>query len=49
MNGTSFFYFTSGQYRYEKLEVGEVLSPLADPAKYGGTLVDYNLRAVRMG
>ena len=49
MNGTSFFYFNSGQYRYEKLDVSEILSPLADPKKYGGSLVDYNLRAVRMG
>ncbi|TJY56244.1 nitrate reductase subunit alpha [Sinimarinibacterium sp. CAU 1509] len=49
MNGTSFFYFNSSQYRYEKLDVSEILSPLADPKKYGGSLVDYNLRAVRMG
>ncbi len=49
MNGTSFFYFNSDQWRYEKLEVKEILSPLADPGKYGGTLVDFNLRAVRMG
>jgi len=49
MNGTSFFYFNSSQYRYEKLEVSEILSPLADPAKYPGSLVDFNLRAVRMG
>jgi len=49
MNGTSFFYFNSSQYRYEKLDVASILSPLADPAKYGGSLVDYNLRAVRMG
>ncbi|MFA5940689.1 MAG: nitrate reductase subunit alpha [Sinimarinibacterium sp.] len=49
MNGTSFFYFNSSQYRYEKLDVSEILSPLADAKKYGGSLVDYNLRAVRMG
>jgi len=49
MNGTSFFYFNSDQWRYEKLQVKEILSPLADPAKYSGTLVDMNLRAVRMG
>ncbi len=49
MNGTSFFYFNSSQYRYEKLDVSEILSPLADPKKYGGSLVDYNVRAVRMG
>src|SRR6202142_1978338 len=49
MNGTSFFYFNSDQWRYEKLEVKEILSPLADPGKYSGTLADFNLRAVRMG
>ena len=49
MNGTSFFYFNSDQWRYEKLEVKEILSPLADAAKYSGTLVDFNLRAVRIG
>ena len=49
MNGTSFFYFNSDQWRYEKLEVKEILSPLADPRKYSGTLVDLNMRAVRMG
>ncbi|QIL20321.1 nitrate reductase subunit alpha [Thermomonas sp. HDW16] len=49
MNGTSFFYFTSGQYRYEKLDVEEILSPLADKSKYSGSLADFNLRAIRMG
>jgi nitrate reductase alpha subunit len=49
MNGTSFFYFNSDQWRYEKLDVSEIISPLADPKKYSGSLVDFNLRAVRMG
>ena len=49
MNGTSFFYFNSSQYRYEKLGVEEILSPLADKSKHTGSLADYNLRAVRMG
>jgi nitrate reductase alpha subunit len=49
MNGTSFWYFHSDQWRYEKLGVEEILSPLADPKKYTGALVDFNLRAVRMG
>ena len=49
MNGTSFWYFNSSQWRYEKLGVEEILSPLADPAKYQGSLVDFNLRAIRMG
>ena len=33
MNGTSFFYNHSNQWRYEKLEVDEILSPLADKSK----------------
>ena len=49
MNGTSYFYFNSDQWRYEKVGVKEILSPLADPAKYSGSLVDFNMRAVRMG
>ena len=49
MNGTSFFYFNSDQWRYEKLGVEEILSPLADPKKYQGSLADFNLRAIRMG
>jgi nitrate reductase alpha subunit len=38
MNGTSFFYAHSDQWRYEKLDVSELLSPLADPAAYQGAL-----------
>jgi nitrate reductase alpha subunit len=49
MNGTSFFYAHSDQWRYEKLEVSELLSPLADPAPYRGSLIDLNVKAERMG
>jgi nitrate reductase alpha subunit len=49
MNGTSFFYAHSDQWRYEKLDVSELLSPLADPALYRGSLIDLNVRAERMG
>ena len=49
MNGTSFFYAHSDQWRYEKLEVSELLSPLADPAPYRGSMIDLNVRAERMG
>ena len=49
MNGTSFWYFNSDQWRYEKIGIEEILSPLADPKKYTGSLVDFNLRAIRMG
>jgi nitrate reductase alpha subunit len=49
MNGTSFFYTHSDQWRYEKLDVPELLSPLADPAPYHGSLIDLNVKAERMG
>jgi len=49
MNGTSFFYAHTDQWRYEKLHVAEILSPLADPKRYPGSLIDFNVRAERMG
>nr|WP_298249398.1 nitrate reductase subunit alpha [uncultured Halomonas sp.] len=49
MNGTSFFYNHSSQWRYEKLEIKEILSPLAKAEDYPGSLVDFNVRAERMG
>jgi len=49
MNSTSFFYAHTDQWRYEKLEVKDILSPLADPKDYTGSLIDYNVRAERMG
>ncbi len=48
-NSTSFFYAHTDQWRYEKLGVEEILSPLADKSKFGGSLIDYNVRAERMG
>ncbi len=48
-NSTSFFYAHTDQWRYEKLSVDEILSPLADRAAYGGSMIDYNVRAERMG
>jgi nitrate reductase alpha subunit len=48
-NSTSFFYAHTDQWRYEKLGVDEILSPLADKGKFGGSLIDYNVRAERMG
>jgi nitrate reductase alpha subunit len=48
-NSTSFFYAHTDQWRYEKLGVEEVLSPLADRQAFGGSLIDYNVRAERMG
>ena len=48
-NSTSFFYAHTDQWRYEKLSVSEILSPLADPKDYTGSLIDFNVRAERMG
>ena len=48
-NSTSFFYAHTDQWRYEKLGVDEVLSPLADRKAFGGSMIDYNVRAERMG
>ncbi|MBL8710504.1 MAG: nitrate reductase subunit alpha [Rhodospirillaceae bacterium] len=53
MNSTSFFYAHTDQWRYEKLRVDGILSPLADPemakSALAGSLIDYNVRAERMG
>ncbi|MCB2024523.1 MAG: nitrate reductase subunit alpha, partial [Ottowia sp.] len=48
-NSTSFFYAHTDQWRYEKLTMEEVVSPLADKKLYGGSMIDYNVRAERMG
>ena len=48
-NSTSFFYAHTDQWRYEQIGVADILSPLADPKAYGGSLIDYNVRAERMG
>jgi nitrate reductase alpha subunit len=49
MNSTSFFYAHTDQWRYEKIGIEEVLSPLADRTAFGGSMIDYNVRAERMG
>ncbi|MBS0325844.1 MAG: nitrate reductase subunit alpha [Proteobacteria bacterium] len=49
MNGTSFFYAHSDQWRYEKIAVSSLLSPTADRARYPGSMIDFNVRAERMG
>ncbi|HEX2494778.1 MAG TPA: nitrate reductase subunit alpha, partial [Steroidobacter sp.] len=48
-NSTSFFYAHSDQWRYEKVGVNEILSPLADAQQFSGSLIDFNVRAERMG
>ena len=49
MNGTSFFYAHSDQWRYEKIDATELLSPLADPSQYPASMIDFNVKAERMG
>ena len=49
MNSTSFFYAHTDQWRYETLGVSEILSPTAPAGDWDATLIDYNIRAERMG
>ncbi|MGD8105270.1 nitrate reductase subunit alpha [Pantoea sp. FN0302] len=49
MNGTSFFYNHSSQWRHETVETATLLSPLADKSRFQGSLIDFNVRAERMG
>jgi nitrate reductase alpha subunit len=48
-NSTSFFYAHTDQWRYETLNVAEILSPTAPEGDWGGSFIDYNVRAERMG
>ena len=49
MNSTSVFYAHTDQWRYETLDVSEILSPTAPAGPWDGALIDYNVRAERMG
>jgi nitrate reductase alpha subunit len=49
MNSTSFFYAHTSQWRYEKLDPKEILSPLAEPDAFPTSLIDYNVKSERMG
>jgi nitrate reductase alpha subunit len=50
MNTTSYFYLHSDQWRYEKVQLDELLSPLADQKLWKNlTMVDCNVKAERMG
>lgn len=49
MNSTSFFYLHSSQWRYERLSAHDLLSPLADKKKYSSYLIDFNVKAERLG
>ncbi len=47
-NATSFWYAHTDQWRYEQINVAELLSPTA-PKPLSGALIDFNVRAERMG
>jgi nitrate reductase alpha subunit len=50
MNTTSFFYMHSDQWRYEKVDLTELISPLADKKEWEKlSMIDCNVRAERMG
>ena len=49
MNSTSFFYNHSSQWRHEKVSIHEVLSPMVDKSQFPEHMLDYNIKAERMG
>jgi len=49
MNSTSAWYAHTDQWRYETLRAGEILSPTAPEGDWDVSLIDYNIRAERMG
>jgi len=48
-NSTSFFYAHSDQWRYETVEMSEILSPTAPEGVWDGSMIDFNAKAERMG
>lgn len=49
MNSTSAWYAHSDQWRYETLTAKEILSPTAPEGDWDISMIDYNIRAERMG
>nr|WP_306265716.1 nitrate reductase subunit alpha [Pararhizobium sp. IMCC3301] len=49
MNSTSAWYAHTDQWRYETLTANEILSPTAPEGDWDISLIDYNIRAERMG
>jgi nitrate reductase alpha subunit len=49
MNSTSAWYAHTDQWRYETLTSGEIISPTAPEGDWDINLIDYNIRAERMG
>ena len=48
-NSTSAFYAHTDQWRYETINVGDLVSPTAPTGPWDGAIIDYNIRAERMG
>jgi nitrate reductase alpha subunit len=48
-NATSFFYAHTDQWRYETVTADEILSPTAPDGDWQASLIDFNVRAERMG
>jgi nitrate reductase alpha subunit len=48
-NSTSAFYAHTDQWRYETVDVKGILSPLVQDGPWDGAIIDYNIRAERMG
>ena len=49
MNATSAFYAHTDQWRYETLTTADIISPTAPAGPWDGAMIDYNVRAERMG
>ncbi len=49
MNSTSAWYAHTDQWRYETLTADEILSPTAPEGDWNVSMIDYNIRAERMG
>ncbi|ALU90773.1 Respiratory nitrate reductase subunit alpha [Herbaspirillum rubrisubalbicans M1] len=50
MNGTSFFYAHTSQWRHEKLGIDEIVAPTADKDKLSSmSMIDMNAKSERMG
>ncbi|WP_298968252.1 nitrate reductase subunit alpha [uncultured Roseobacter sp.] len=49
MNSTSAWYAHTDQWRYEQLTSEEIISPTAPEGDWDATMIDYNIRAERMG
>ncbi len=49
MNSTSAWYAHTDQWRYETVDINEILSPTAPDGDWDASLIDLNIRSERMG